>query len=249
MYNDVDMTGNYSAKLAFIDSGNFSIQVPETMFINVVKQMQKTPNVNIQAQNVSGHQIIVARNSCEELYDTLGDIEFALQGTIMMIKPRGYLFRQPMMTKDCFFGIESIPDSANQYRLGRLFLRNFYTGLDYDNNLIMIGPNAHSSQGAKAYIQGKVRNPIPKPTSHNMQWGWFLFFIIILIAGGVYYFIKHNKEVKAKGGNPDISFTKAGNYTIQERMDSLEEQLDSRTESQEDAVRVLEADKEKAEEK
>jgi hypothetical protein len=77
----------------------------------------------------------------------------------MVIKPRGYLYRQPLQTNDCFIGIESIPDSSNQYRLGRVFLRNFYTALDYEQNLIMIGPNAFSSQGAKAFIQGKVNNP------------------------------------------------------------------------------------------
>lgn len=32
----------------------------------------------------------------------------------------------------CRIGIESIPDSANQYRLGIQFLRNFFVQLDYD---------------------------------------------------------------------------------------------------------------------
>lgn len=151
MYDDVDMTGDHSAKLAFIDSGNFSIQIPESMFNNLLVSLKKKEQT-VFAQKVSGKTILVARKPCEDLYDTLGDIEFALQGTIMMIKPRGYLYHQPFMANDCFFGIESIPNSANQYRLGRVFLRNFYTGLDFENNLIMIGPNAFSSQKAKAYI-------------------------------------------------------------------------------------------------
>lgn len=33
--------------------------------------------------------------------------------------------------KDCFIGISAIPDSLNQYRLGTIFLRNFYTVLDF----------------------------------------------------------------------------------------------------------------------
>ena len=41
--------------------------------------------------------------------------------------------------EDCFIGIQSIPDSVGQYRLGTIFLRNFVTALDYDSNLIMIG--------------------------------------------------------------------------------------------------------------
>jgi hypothetical protein len=60
---------------------------------------------------------------------------------------------------DCFIGIQSIPNSANQFRLGTIFLRNFYTALDYDQDLIMIGVNSASSQGSEAYIEGKVENP------------------------------------------------------------------------------------------
>ena len=93
--------------------------------------MQKQERT-IFSEKVNGNEILVARKHCDDLYDSLSDIEFALQGTIMVIKPRGYLYRQPLQQDDCFIGIQSIPDSANQYRLGRVFLRNFYTGLDYD---------------------------------------------------------------------------------------------------------------------
>ena len=39
MYADMDMTGDHYAKIALIDSGNFSIQIPDSMFQNVMKQM------------------------------------------------------------------------------------------------------------------------------------------------------------------------------------------------------------------
>lgn len=32
LYNDIDVTGDHQAKLALIDSGNTSIQIPSTMF-------------------------------------------------------------------------------------------------------------------------------------------------------------------------------------------------------------------------
>ena len=32
LYNDIDVTGDHKAKLALIDSGNTSIQIPSTMF-------------------------------------------------------------------------------------------------------------------------------------------------------------------------------------------------------------------------
>jgi len=99
------------------------------------------------------------------------------------------------MQNDCFIGVQAIPDSANQYRLGRVFLRNFYTALDYDKNLIMIGPNAHSSQGAKAYIEGRVENPFKPQTGVGLKIGWFIVIILSLTAGAVFYYVKNNKKL------------------------------------------------------
>ena len=39
LYNDVDMTGNSGAKIGLIDSGNTSIQVPNTIFENLKTSM------------------------------------------------------------------------------------------------------------------------------------------------------------------------------------------------------------------
>lgn len=57
---------------------------------------------------------------------------------------------------DCFIGIQSIPDRYNQYRLGTIFLRNFYTGLDYENNLVVLGINNGITS---AELIGKTANP------------------------------------------------------------------------------------------
>jgi hypothetical protein len=39
LYNDVDVTGDHKAKIALIDSGNTSIQIPNTMFLNLKAEM------------------------------------------------------------------------------------------------------------------------------------------------------------------------------------------------------------------
>jgi hypothetical protein len=39
LYNDVDMTRNHQAKLALVDSGNTSIQIPMTIFTNLKIEM------------------------------------------------------------------------------------------------------------------------------------------------------------------------------------------------------------------
>lgn len=43
--------------------------------------------------------------------------------------------------------------------LGTVFLRNFYTVLDYDDDLIAIGINKGSADLAKAEIVGHRANP------------------------------------------------------------------------------------------
>jgi len=50
----------------------------------------------------------------------------------------------------------------NEYRLGSIFLRNFYTVLDYEKDLIWIGVNDDASEFAKARIIGFTNNPYSK---------------------------------------------------------------------------------------
>ena len=44
----------------------------------------------------------------------------------------------------------------NTYRLGSVFLRNFYVGLDFANNKLLIGLNKNTND---AYIVGSSPNP------------------------------------------------------------------------------------------
>ena len=94
----------------------------------------------IKEQVIEEVPIIVSSKHCSELFGVLEDFEFLLHHTLITIKPRGYLYSQKGQS-DCFIGIRSINDAANQYRLGTIFLRNFYVGFDYDKNRINIGLN------------------------------------------------------------------------------------------------------------
>ena len=55
---------------------------------------------------------------------------------MIAIKPRGYLYNmiQAEDQQGCYIGIEAINDKLNEIRLGSIFLRNFYIGLDYRYN-------------------------------------------------------------------------------------------------------------------
>lgn len=41
LYNGIDMTGDHTAKIALIDSGNTSIQIPNSMFELLKKEFLK----------------------------------------------------------------------------------------------------------------------------------------------------------------------------------------------------------------
>ena len=58
----------------------------------------------------------------------------------------------------CYLALQSLP-GQNEYRLGSVFLRNFYTVLDYEKDLIWIGVNDDASEVAKAKINGFTNNP------------------------------------------------------------------------------------------
>ena len=97
----------------------------------------------------------------------------------------------------CFIGIQKIPNSANQYRLGTIFLRNFYTALDYDNNLILMGINKGSSERAKAYIDGKISNPY---RSGGMTIGVVIVILLIAFAVAIIFYFKQHRQLKNSEG-------------------------------------------------
>lgn len=195
-YGGENCSQESKSMVALIDSGNTTIQIPHSMYSKVMTQMRKHEKT-IFSQVVDGNQILVARQTCENLYDKLESIEFDLQSTKILIKPRGYLYSMIGQSSDCFIGIQSIPDTENHFRLGTIFLRNFYTALDYDHNLIAIGVNAQSSGGGEATIIGKTRNPLdyfnPDPTSHMSVPYVILCLVLMFVTGIVYYVREHNK--------------------------------------------------------
>ena len=140
--------------------------------------------------------------------------------------------------KDCFIGIESIPDHNNQYRLGTVFLRNFYTALDYDQNLIIIGVNKGSSDSAKAELIGKIYNPFKHIKNKGGAMAAVLICLLCLFSVAIAFFVKAKKEqAEVNNGAPVSSSSSSGkkqNYKIQN--DDLDKSLnEAEAESLDDA--------------
>ena len=77
-------------------------------------------------------------------------------------------------------------------------MRNFYTALDYDNNLIIVGANKGSSEKNRATIHGKIDNPVFPNEKKNQYW-WILIVMMILafvIACG--FFLHQDKKAKTQ---------------------------------------------------
>ena len=86
-------------------------------------------------------EIRIRHHKCRDLWEKLEPIQFKLEETEIMINPRGYTYQMDPDQNFCQIGLQGIPGDNNEYRLGTIFLRNFYTSLDYDRDLIAVGVN------------------------------------------------------------------------------------------------------------
>lgn len=95
---------------------------------------------------------------------------------------------------ECRIGIESIPNTANHYRLGVSFLKHFYTSLDYENNLVAMALNSVAMEKEITIVKdpaGKLKpQPIPDDDYHALvtilQLGLMCIFFWLQILGVQY---------------------------------------------------------------
>lgn len=99
---------------------------------------------------------------------------------------------------DCFIGVQKLPENQEVIRLGTLFLKNVFVGLDYEQNMIMLGVNKGTNV---VKIAGKTNNPNVSPTpppkrrSSNGLFFLLLFiFILVIIALSCYLRAKKNER-------------------------------------------------------
>ena len=75
-------------------------------------------------------------------------------------------------------------------------MRNFYTALDYDNNLIWMGVNKGSSDIAKAIISGHVSNPFAKKSKAlSVVWQIVIVVFVIIFIAAVGIFVYQNRKL------------------------------------------------------
>ena len=180
--------------------------MPDSEFRQLKKYMMLKDH-SIKVREIDGNEILVSSLSCENLAKKLDPLEFMLHHTKIKIKPMGYLYSF-LNQKDCFIGVQSIPDRFNQYRLGTIFLRNFYTGLNYHYNSLLIGLNQGTTD---AEIMGAAPNPFKPKTNH----GAIIFviaFLVLMFAIAIFFYFRSQRIEQQRtivfAGPSDMSETK-----------------------------------------
>lgn len=82
----------------------------------------------------------------------------------------------------CLIGIESIPDYENHYRLGIQFLRNFYTALDYESNVIILALNNHGLNSGHFTVVDPMGKQPPKETATDNYEPLVAMIVIVILA-------------------------------------------------------------------
>lgn len=81
MYNNKTMMSTkskFTTKVAFIDSANTTIQVPESIYNHIVTEMRHADKSIGTRIMLDGAEIIVAHKACSLLYDKLADLKFRI---------------------------------------------------------------------------------------------------------------------------------------------------------------------------
>jgi hypothetical protein len=142
--------------------------------------------------NFDGSVTMEADKPCEAAHAKLKDISFKLQTTEVVLHPEGYTYSLSAQEKRCQIGIEKLRGVQSEYRLGTVFLRNFYTGLDFKNDMIYIGVNKGREGHVGAKIHGRVYNPF-KPR-YSVFKATIIVLFFGLIVGGILYYNQRKQE-------------------------------------------------------
>ena len=203
MYKGRDMTKGQKAKLALIDSASLGIMLPEFVWNNILVEMQHNALVKgnkysvIKAKTEKGNwEIQIPNKRCSEVVDELSVIQFKLEQTNIIIQPSGYTYQIDKNQDYCQVGLQPIMHESHEYRLGNIFLRNFYTALDFDKDVIMIGVNKGSAMHASAQIYGETNNPYkdtPDEDRSVVMGVLVLFYLLMCTAAFIYFFVEKRK--------------------------------------------------------
>ena len=113
-YDGKDVFITPGKRLAIIDSASVNIQLPQREFKSIKKMfLAVDPTIDEYFETGMEGPVLVSNRKCQDLMKVYSDIQFALFKTIVVLKPRGYLYSIDPSSQECTIGIQAIPDSLN----------------------------------------------------------------------------------------------------------------------------------------
>lgn len=220
-------------KIAHVDTASLNIVVPEAEFTTLLQAMRiADPTITTYQEDRWLGNIMKSSNSCEGLAPLLSNFKIPLNRASVIMKPKAFLYSFHG-ENDCLIAIEQ--GNSDEYRLGTLFLRHLYLGLDFRHNDIVLGQNPATDD---IYFDGKALDPYNNaPTLITIM----VVVFVVLVVGGVYWY--NQKCAKVEKARP--ADDKKQTLVTAKGKDEVKTGInDSRVDSDDDAPAVLDKEAE-----
>lgn len=178
-YNGVELyDSSVGLKLAHIDTASLNIVVPKAEFAKLLEAMREVdPTITTYYEEAWLGSIMKSSKSCEALAPLLSLLRINLAHASIIMKPKAYLYSFHGQN-NCLIAIEQNEfDETDEYRLGTLFLRHLYLGLDFKHNEIVIGRNPAAFD---IYFDGKALDPFNKAPKV------ITILVVLIVCGGAF---------------------------------------------------------------
>lgn len=87
-----------------IDSGSANIQIPRREFLKLKDIfLDVDPTVDEYTDPGTEGPILISKGKCVDLFKIYGDVHFHTHNTMLVLKPRGYLYNDPN-EDGCYIG-------------------------------------------------------------------------------------------------------------------------------------------------
>jgi hypothetical protein len=116
--------------------------------------------------------------SCQYIEPKLSNLTIKIDDLYFDIMPHAFLINatdlgvEPEFENKCIFGVIPLPEIVGDslmFLLGDVFLRNYYSVFDYDNQLVYLAVNSHAKDHAN----------ITRPAHTHVFYGTYLFALLI----------------------------------------------------------------------
>jgi len=152
LYGDLilESWGGYGDSYGVLDTGTSMLAIPKKYHEILAREWRAAVGDDNRFRCEEG--LCYAAYECEDLGKIVKSLSFVIGNKVFEIKPSGYLLVGLDFDESydgiCLFGVSALPDSltssSNMFLFGDVFLRNFYSVFDWDNQQVRLGINKHS---------------------------------------------------------------------------------------------------------